>query len=116
MPANPAPYLVDWLFEIGPSVPAGMSMAAIGWRDLDAWQALSGVALLPWEAKLLRQLSAAWVAESERACKPDCPAPWTPRADTTANRTAVARDLRNAFRALMTAQERRRPKPTKPKR
>lgn len=104
MPANPASYLTDWLFEIGPSIPMGMGMAPIGWRDMEAWQAISGVALLPIEGRILRRLSQDFIAMGEEARDPECPAPWT--AAPAVNREAVARKVGNAFKALVMAGKR----------
>ncbi len=100
IPDNPAKYLTDWLFEIGPSVPGGMSAAPIGWRDMAAWQDLSGVELLPWEAKTLRSLSRDFVAASHDARKRDCPPPWDgveTAEDRDQRRKTVDAKLRAAF-------------------
>lgn len=107
LPPNPAPYLTDWLFEIGPTVPNGMGPGPIGWHDLTAWQALSGVDLLPWEAKLMRRLSHDFIAEMSAAKKMDCPDPWLPEEETAANREAVSRQIGNAFKAFAAAQRTR---------
>lgn len=104
LPPNPAPYLSDWLFEIGPSVPAGMGAGPIGWRDMEAWQSVVGVALLPWEGRLLRRLSAEFLDQSQKAKSIECPAPWAPDRDDTLNREAVGRKVGNALKALALAQ------------
>lgn len=103
LPDNPAPYLIEWLFEIGPVVPAGMGMASIGWRDLAAWQDVTGIELDPWEARLLRRLSAEYHVQAQKAEKPDCPAPYT-AASIELNRDAVDRKVRNAFAAFAQAK------------
>jgi hypothetical protein len=76
MPPNPMPHVVNRLIEIGLTEPAGMGMAPIGWRTIAAWSELTGVALSPWEARLLRKLSAAYLAEYHRAEEETCPPPW----------------------------------------
>lgn len=108
LPPAPLPYMIEWLFEIGPTIPGGMSPAPIGWRDMEAWQSIVGVELLPWEGKLLRQLSAEFVNMSFLAKEPDCPPPWAPDREVTVNRDAVSRKLGNAFRAMVEAQTRGR--------
>ena len=75
LPDNPAPYLVEWLMEIGPTVPTGAGEGPIGYRDMLAWSQITGIELEPWEARLLRSLSAAFVGERYRARKPGCPSP-----------------------------------------
>lgn len=100
IPPNPARYLTDWLFEIGPSVPGGMAPAPIGWRDITAWQDLTGVELLPWEARVLRRLSRDFVTASREARERNCPMPWSgieTTDDVAARRADVTAKLRAAL-------------------
>ncbi|WP_340265407.1 hypothetical protein [Sphingobium mellinum] len=99
LPPNPASYLTDWLFEIGPTVPTGMGLAPIGWHDMQAWQGIAGVELLPIEGRILRRLSQDFIAMGDDARKPDCPPPWT--GAPALNREAVSRKVGNAFKALV---------------
>lgn len=99
LPDNPAPYLVEYLFEVGPTVSAGMGPVILGWRDLQAWQELIGIDLAPWELRLLRRLSADYLSQSLKAEKPDCPAPFLGKDEI--DREAVGQRVQNAFRALM---------------
>lgn len=99
IPDIPTPYLVEYLFEVGPTISTGMGPAIIGWRDLQAWQELVGIDLEPWEARLLRKLSSAYLSQSLKSEKPDCPAPYVSQQQI--DREAVARRVGNAFRALM---------------
>jgi hypothetical protein len=99
LPDLPTPYLVEYLFDVGPTVSTGMGPVIIGWRDLQAWQELVGIDLEPWELRLLRRLSADYLAQSLKAEKPDCPAPYLSRDQI--DREAVDRKVRNAFRAFM---------------
>ena len=94
LPPNPAPYLTDWLFEIGPSSGDG----AISFGDLAAWQGIVGVDLKPWEAKLIRRLSGVYLGTLRGTRKPDCPPPYTGLPDDIiANRAAVDAKVRAAF-------------------
>lgn len=77
LPDNPAPHVTDWFLEIGPTVATGMGEGPIGWQDMTAWSELTGVELDPWEAKTIRSLSSAFVAERHRARKPGCLAPYS---------------------------------------
>ena len=103
-----AEYIADWLFEIGPVVPAGMGKARIGWQDIAAWSALSGVEPEPWEAKLLRSLSGAYLAMSLDAEDPQCPAPYQDEASIARNRRAVADKLERGFKTMEIAAASRR--------
>lgn len=76
MPPNPLPHMITRLLEIGLSEAAGMGVGPISWLTIDAWQRLTGVELAPWESRLLRSLSVAYVAEGRRAESETCPPPW----------------------------------------
>lgn len=104
LPENPLPYLTEWLMEIGPIVPVGMGTGPIGWRDLAAWQEVTGQRLQPWEATLLRRLSAEFSTAQHRAEAADCPAPWVDDGDCADNRAAVSRKVAIAFKSMVQAQ------------
>ena len=76
MPPNPAPHIVNRLIEMGLTEAAGMGVAPLSWREIDAWCARTGVDLDPWEARLIRRLSAEYLAEGRRAESETCPPPW----------------------------------------
>lgn len=100
-PANPARYLTDWLFDVGPSCSGSMGEAAVSYQDLVAWQACNGVELLPWEAGLLRRLSSEYMAERRNAEEPARPAPYAGEVDDlVAKRAHVSRLVRSTFRNL----------------
>ena len=90
MPPQPAPHLVGYLMEVGPTELTGMDRAPISWATLDCWCRMTGAIIAPWEARLLRRLSSDFLGESKRAEKPDCPPPWHSPG------TAEARDAINA--------------------
>tara|TARA_R110002072_G_scaffold38314_4_gene110916 strand:+ start:18670 stop:19011 length:342 start_codon:yes stop_codon:yes gene_type:complete len=93
LPSNPANYLTDWLFEIGPTIGEGL----VGYQDMAAWQRISGVELMPWEARTLRRLSAEYSAERYRARKANCPPPYS-------EQPAAVRDrVTEQFAAMMQA-------------
>lgn len=97
LPPNPAAYLTSWLFDIGPTVGGEI----ITYRDLVAWQQISGVELLPWEAQTIRRLSADYAGEAYHAKKPDRPAPYTgEREEIVSKRDLVAAKVRSAFSGL----------------
>jgi hypothetical protein len=101
LPECDAPFLVTRLLEIGPVTAGATRMAPIGWRDIEAWQACTGVRQPPWQSRLLVELSREYVSFSRAAEKPDCPAPWSDEARTESRREAIARSLKIGFKALM---------------
>lgn len=96
MPPQSAPHIVGYLMEVGPAEAAGMGVAPVSWQAIDAWQRRTAIVLPPWQALLLRRLSAEYVAESRRAEKPDCPPPWL-RPGTAESRAAVDAKIRAFF-------------------
>ena len=76
MPPNPAPHITDWLIEMGLTEAAGMGAVPISSRELAAWQDNTNVRLAPWEARLIRELSKAYLAEGRIAESETCPPPW----------------------------------------
>jgi hypothetical protein len=91
MPPNPAPHIFDRLIEIGLTEAAGMGAAPISWREIDAWCSRTGIDLDPWEARLIRSLSTAYIAEGHRAEAETCPPPW--RAPVTEREIQVEIDV-----------------------
>lgn len=82
MPPNPMPHIIERLTEIGLSEAAGMGAAPLSWNSIEAWQRITGIALDPWEARLIRRLSTDYLAMSREAEKETCSSPW--RAPVTA--------------------------------
>jgi hypothetical protein len=76
MPPNPAPHIIDRLIEIGLTEAAGMGAVPVSWREINAWCERTRVDLLPWEARLIRRLSADYLAMSRKAESETCPPPW----------------------------------------
>jgi hypothetical protein len=58
-------YLLEMLFEAGPTVATPMGDTPLGWSDLRAYAEMTGTDLDPWEARTLREMSAAYLAERE---------------------------------------------------
>jgi hypothetical protein len=105
MPHNPMPHVIDRLFEIGLTEAVGMGVGPISWATINAWQRAVMVTLPPWEARLLRRLSADYVAENRLAEDEGRPPPW--RTDLTArDRVAVGARIGAAFKAMASAPAR----------
>lgn len=69
-------YILDYLWELGPTAGNGFGVVAIGHEAIRAWQDNVGLCLEAWEVRLLRRLSAAYAEEYNLAAEPDRPAPW----------------------------------------
>lgn len=76
MPPLSVGYLVDYLWEIGPTMAAGMGEAPITHGELLAWQENTGIELESWEARLLRRLSIEYLNQSHLATDPHCKPPF----------------------------------------
>lgn len=76
LPPNPMPHIVNRLIEIGVNEAAGMGVVPLSWQTIAAWSAMTGVTLSPWEARLIRALSAEHVAWSHKGESENCPPPW----------------------------------------
>lgn len=93
-------HVLGYLFDAGPSMSAGFGPAPLSHAEIKSWQHNSGVQLVPWEAQLVRMLSMHYVAELQRAEKPDCPPPWAEELSND-DRDVISRGLQNGLRALM---------------
>jgi hypothetical protein len=87
MPSNPAPHIIARLTDIGITETTGMGPAPLSWREISEWQRNMGIPLAPWEARLMRQLSIAYITEGKRAESENCPPPW--RSEVTAREREV---------------------------
>lgn len=90
MPPNPLPHVIARLVEIGITESAGMGPTPLSWREISEWQRNTCVRLPPWEARLIRQLSLAYIAEGRRAESENCPPPW--RAEVTQRERDIAEE------------------------
>lgn len=72
---------------------SGMGAGPLTHQEILAWQVLTGIALQPWESRLLRRLSIEYVAESHRAEKLGCEPPWK-ATDTKPEPSALQMSLR----------------------
>jgi len=75
-PLDGVAHLLGYLYELGPTMAAGMGAGPITYSEIRAWMESVGVDLQPWEVRILRRLSLIYLNESHKAEKRDCPAPW----------------------------------------
>jgi hypothetical protein len=69
-------YLIDHLFEVGPTLSSGVGPSPLSFSEIESWQRQMCIELHPWELRLLRRLSAEYCAESQAATKQGAPAPF----------------------------------------
>lgn len=101
-PENPAPHITDWLFDAGPTGPDGNGL---GWRDIEAWSNGIGIALEPWEGRLIKRLSAEYGAMRHKAEKEDCPAPYGGKTLEVDVEDKVSASFGAMFKSLVRYQE-----------
>lgn len=71
-------YLIDYLFEAGPTGQSGFGAVALTHEELIAWEETKfrGVRMLqPWELEFLHKLSAMYASTAHEAEAPDYPPP-----------------------------------------
>lgn len=88
------PWILEQLMEIGLFEVSGMDRVPLSWREINEWQRATGVPLQPWQARLMRRLSADYLAELRRAENLHCPPPWS-AGPTAADRAADENALRD---------------------
>ena len=93
MPPLPDRQLFDWFVEIGMVMATGMGSAPLSWAEIAAWQHSVGVTLMPWQARLIRHLSVAYIAQQSKAESEACPPPFRTEV-TQSERDAEDRKLR----------------------
>ena len=94
-----AAYLLAYLWDIGPTMVAGMGLGPLTHEEIRAWQSNTGVWLQPWESRILRQLSMDYIVQMRNAEKADCPPPWSAAARVV-DRSSVANRMLHSIRAM----------------
>lgn len=97
MPPVDCEYLLVYLFEAGPLQGGGSAPAALGWTEISAWRSLAGVALAPWQARLLRRLSLDYLNQMLQSTDPDCAPPW---GAATVGKQLAAADMKAHMKML----------------
>ena len=100
MPTCEAEYLASYLFEIGPSMAAGMGEAPITHGEIESWQHNTGIILNSWEARTLRGLSSEYVSENYAAKDPDKECPWVEAPYANIKNVISSIRLRNSLRRI----------------
>lgn len=102
-------YLIDYLQELDFCEHGGMGLSALSFREIEAWQANTGLHLNPWEVLTLRTLSRDYIDQLHRSKDPAEPAPYRTD-DLPRQREAV----HNFFKNL--ARRKSHGRPRKPRR
>ena len=97
LPEAPLPYLLDYLFEVGPAQGGGFGPVPLSHSELLAWQMNMRRFLAPWEIAMLRRLSVLWIDQAMSAEDADCPAPWKTEQVSAEEKAKVAGSLRDAI-------------------
>lgn len=93
-PLEGAEYLIDYLFEVGPTVQGAMGPGRLTNEELLAWKINTGIRLLPWESRFLIKLSDAYLQELQKAEKILAVAPWIAEVPDDDELRAVAKSLK----------------------
>lgn len=92
-------HLIDYLYEVGPGMSAGMGYGPVSFQELRAWSIGTAKHLCGWEIATLRALSSAYVDQMAKSKKADCPAPWAGYMDAE-RRAEVSRQIGSIFKGL----------------
>lgn len=61
-PAGSLGYLMDWFRDLAGGRQSGYAEpCAISWGEMQAWQAMTGTHLEPWQAAVMRRLDHLWL-------------------------------------------------------
>ena len=97
---GPAQYLANYWFELGLVGNGAMVPVAISATELLAWQQGSGVELTPWEFRVLREMSRAYIASMNAAENPECQPPYGKQVDEF-DRSVISNKVSNAFKSFL---------------
>lgn len=104
-PVEAGGYLLEILFEVGPTKPAGMAgQVGIDEIDLLAWQTNQDIRLTGWEARTIRLMSREYAAMLVEASDPNCPAPWAAKVAITEDQKDRISDAMSAWADNLNAQ------------
>ena len=98
-----AEYIIAYWFDLGKIQSGGMGAAPLSALEISAWMTASGLCLAPWEFRVLRRMSEAYLAQLHESEKPECPPPYGNPVQIV-DRNEVSKKVGNAFRALIQAK------------
>ena len=99
-------YIIDWVFEAGPSVQGGMGPAPLDWQTIHHWKSLMGLDLEPKESFAIRHLSSCFVDQQIKSKDAKCPPPWVDPEQM--DRMKVADKVTETFKAIAKRRKEKR--------
>ena len=96
-PLDHMDHLAAFFQEVGPAASGGMGLMPISFTEIYNWASVTGTTLTGWEAKTLRQMSKAYVAEYNRSDDEHTPPPYE---DREFDRDEVGQKVIEAFNFL----------------
>lgn len=94
-----AAYLIDYWKDVGSVSQGGYSAAPLTAIEISAWQQMVGIQLNPWEFRVLREMSRAYLAYLHEAEEFECPAPFGDYSRQF-NRNHIAEQAKRVFGRL----------------
>ena len=73
---NYAEYLIDYLFEVGPSMSNGMGLCPISYQEISSWLQTTKTECNSWDVNVIRHLSKVFINQYHESIKVDCPPPY----------------------------------------
>ena len=100
MPPCESLYMVNYLFEIGPTLPGAMGDVELSHSEIACWQSNIGITLNHWESRTLKRISKDYLNECRKATSRDREAPWPTPEFEHAFRAAYAAASKANLRSL----------------
>ncbi len=94
-----AEYLIAHWQDLGIVISGGMGLSALSSQEILAWNECHGTMLQPWELRILRDMSRAYLVQLHESEDPDCPPPYGDPVNVF-DRALVAKKVGNAFRSF----------------
>jgi hypothetical protein len=94
-----AAYLVDYWKDVGSVTQGGYSPSPLSAMEIQAWQQMAGIVLGPWEFRVLRDMSRAYLGYLHEAEEFECPAPFGDYSKQF-NRDHIAKQAKRVFGGL----------------
>lgn len=99
MPEVEAEYVIAYWQQCGMAGQGMSGPVGLTAVELNAWEQSMGVELSPWEHKVIREMSRAYVAALHGGEEPDAPPPYG-AAVVEVDRAAVSKKVSGAFKSL----------------
>lgn len=88
-------YIADMASEVGIA-----RQTPVDWSEIEAYNRLSGVGITPWEARVIRKMSLAYVDQAIKSVEPHClPPHYTDNRTDEERRQQVDQSIRRVFGA-----------------